>query len=136
MAFFRNGMKLTQFSQKQHNFVGNGWGRAGKNIQMYRSQICTKESPETNLFYTLSFDITFSYENDLTFISLLPPYSYSKLINFLHESKLSSELRDNFNFDLSTIGYSLSNTQVPYVTISSNDNCKKNILILARQHPG
>ena len=45
MAFFRNGMKLTQFSQKQHNVGGNGWSRAGKNIQMYRSQICTKDNP-------------------------------------------------------------------------------------------
>ena len=35
-----------------------------------------------------------------------------------------------------TIAYSLGNTQVPYVTISSHDPSKKNIVILARQHPG
>jgi len=37
---------------------------------------------------------------------------------------------------LSTIAYTLTNTQVPYITISSHQASKKNILILARQHPG
>lgn len=37
---------------------------------------------------------------------------------------------------MSTIAYSLGNTQVPYVTISSHEPSKKNIVILARQHPG
>jgi murein tripeptide amidase MpaA len=37
---------------------------------------------------------------------------------------------------MTTIAYSLGNTQVPYITISSNEQSKKNIVILARQHPG
>lgn len=42
--------------------------------------------------------------------------------------------RNDLKLSLSTIAYTLTNTQVPYITISSHQASKKNILILARQH--
>ena len=58
-GFFKQGMRPIRFSQKEHKLTGNGWSRCGKNIQFYRSQLCTKSDPDTNIFYTLSFDVTF-----------------------------------------------------------------------------
>jgi murein tripeptide amidase MpaA len=54
----------------------------------------------------------------------------------LQEAKSSSIDRKQFKFEMSTISYTPGNTQVPYVTISSLEPSKKNIIILARQHPG
>jgi hypothetical protein len=58
-AFFKQGMKVTKFSQKDHKLTGNGWSRCGKNIQFYRSQLSNLSNPDQNLYYTLSFEITF-----------------------------------------------------------------------------
>lgn len=57
-------------------------------------------------------------------------------MHFLSESKQTCSQNTDIKFDLKTISYSLSNTQVPYLTIGSAESSKKNIIVLARQHPG
>lgn len=89
-----------------------------------------------NEHYSLTFQVSFDYENDTNFFSLLPPYSYSKMMAFLKDSLKTSQERTDLTITLKTISYSLSNTQVPYLTIGSPEPSKKNIIILARQHPG
>ena len=85
----------------------------------------------------LPFRLLFNMKMILIFFSLIPPYSYSKLISFLQSSSITVSDKSNINFDYKTIAFTLSNTQVPYVKISNRLNAsKKNIIILARQHPG
>lgn len=103
---------------------------------MYKSKISLNKKMQSTQYYTLSFDVTFEHHNDVCSFSLLPPYSYSRLTNFLKSSEEGCRERRDINFEMKTIAYTLANTQVPYVTISGRQPSKKNILIMARQHPG
>ena len=37
--FMKEGMKVTRFSQKEHEVNGSGWSKCGSNIHMYRSKL-------------------------------------------------------------------------------------------------
>ena len=87
IVFIKQGMKPVRYSHKEQEAKGNGWTKCTNKVHMYRSKICEEsELNPYNEHYTLTFEVTFDYENDLNFFSLLPPYSYSKLTNFLLES--------------------------------------------------
>ena len=135
LAFVKQGMKPSRFSLKQQEAKGNGWSRGCNKVAIYRSKVGEENSFVEH--YTLTFEATFEYENDTNYFSLIPPYSYSKLIKFLQESKRLFHDKNGIKFQYKTLAYTLSNTQVPYVTISKGEEpSKKNIIVLARQHPG
>lgn len=87
MSFIKQGLRPTRFSVKEQEAKGNGWSKCNNHIHMYRSKIGEeRDSYLFNEHYTLTFEAHFDYENDTNFFSLLPPYSYSKMMAFLQDS--------------------------------------------------
>lgn len=71
-------------------------------------------------------------------LSANPPYSYSRLINFLEQSKIIA-LENGIQFRWESVGSTLGGNHVPYLILSTdqyyNPN-KPSIVILGRQHSG
>lgn len=81
-------MQPVVFSLKRANETGNGWYRDGTNINYYPSNFT---ETECSAYFTLEFQIEFSYDNDYVTLSQNIPYSYSKLINFINACKQSAD---------------------------------------------
>ena len=74
------------FSFEKNNINGIGWTREGVNIIYEKSDFSFKQNnPEYS--YTLSFEIISEHDNDTILLASVPPYSYSRLISFLKETK-------------------------------------------------
>lgn len=129
LPFLRQGMRPVAFSRRRHQATGHGWTHCGRNIKL------TKTLNDTQ-HHTLSFELDFEHHDDLVLVALLPPYSYSRLTRFLLDAQTTSTARPDLAVALTTVAHSLTSTQVPYLTVSAKNPSKRNIIVLARQHPG
>lgn len=76
-------MKISIFSRnKAIRNNGAGWFKLGNNIRYEKSEI-KKASDKKYKFYSLTFKLTFEYDNDYISIAMNPPYTYSRLIHHL-----------------------------------------------------
>jgi len=56
---------------------GTGWVRKGSKIKYLKSRILKENSTTDACYYSLSFSLKFEYENDLVYIAMNVPYSYT-----------------------------------------------------------
>lgn len=123
-------MQPTVFSQRRAELTGHGWYRDGQHLGLYKSAFAESGCAH---YHTLQFSLTFEYPNDYVTVSACPPYSYSRLILAVEE--LQRLVSPPVEVQCVSIARSLSNTQVPYLTISKGKpGNKPNIVIIARQH--
>lgn len=120
-------MKPAVFSlRREQEGAGGGWQRCGRNVTYSRSRFLGSDGQKTR-FYTLSFSLTFPYENDYVMVAMNLPYSYSRMMGFLKGQAERvggiNEARRGKNkvrFEVRTVGYSLSNISVPMVTVTED----------------
>jgi len=62
---------------------GSGWVRGGSNIKYLKSRILKEDSTTDACYYSLSFSLKFKFENDLVYIAMNIPYSYTQMINHI-----------------------------------------------------
>lgn len=77
-------MKPLVYSEKNAQITGNGWYRGGHDILYYQSPVKLKKISGEITNYTLSFKITFPYDNDTVYLSHCYPYTYSDLTAYLN----------------------------------------------------
>ena len=73
------GMQPLMFSVRRCQVTGEAhWERSGSNICYYRN-IYHKGGSDRTCYWTLSFDLTFPYDEDVCYIAYHYPYTYSQL---------------------------------------------------------
>ena len=87
---YNHGMQINSWSQKRNQPRFVGWERGGFNIKYAP----TKQMKETNSrsrkrFNTLSFSVTFDYDDDKVWFAYTIPYTYSMLSQYI--KAISSE---------------------------------------------
>ncbi|KAK4872301.1 hypothetical protein RN001_016425 [Aquatica leii] len=134
---YNYGMQPVLFSVK--NYVKNriGWKRCGEKI-IYYGNNCTDEN-NTIQYRTLSFWVTFQYDNDYVYLAYHYPYTYTRLLMFL--SPLVNGDFNNITLRIDKLCNTSGNkNEVPLLTITSAANAALNkcplIFITSRVHPG
>ena len=75
------------YSEKNVKATGIGWFRGGHEIRYFQSPIKVKKiSGNETTYYTLSFKVTFDYEDDTVYFSHCYPYTYSDLMTYLNKT--------------------------------------------------
>ena len=144
-SLFNDGMRPLMFSRKT-----NTWQRVGSNISYSETSYASRGSINADVskkkkkfltpMYTLTFDHTFQHADDLCYFAYCYPYTYTDLMNYLHELELATKsmkvLRRN------TLCKSLAGNSCEVLTITdaspSPDDIanKAAVVITARVHPG
>ena len=117
------------------------WKRAGHSIAYYRNHYVRDNSVHSIIngktFYTLTFKLHFTHDNDNCYLSYNYPYSYSFLmseIHFWHNCHNSSLIY----FRHQRLCTSLVGNEVPILTITganSSQCARPYIILMGRVHP-
>lgn len=91
-------------------------------------------------YYTMSFSVTFEYEDDKVWFAYTIPYTYSMLTQYIkaigHEQRISDRSK---YLQESVLCKTLGGVEVPLLTITNFDEgeqTRKVVFVLARLHPG
>lgn len=80
---FLDGVRPVAYSRKAYEKNKKGWEFVGNNCT-YGKSFITREiagnPPQFKNYYTFSFEINFSERDDLVYIALNFPYTYSKML--------------------------------------------------------
>ena len=133
-------MKVSIYSEKRAQEEKVGWFKAGDNIKYYQNGI--KKEPEyafSKQYYSLTFQYTYKYDNDIVLFAYSVPYSYSNLRQDLHD--LEQDEARSVNMSRKTLCKTIAGDDLEYLTITSRDNLesfnrRKGVVLTARVHPG
>jgi hypothetical protein len=79
-SLFNQGMQPVVFSVRRCLATGEAhWQRSGSDICYYRN-VFRKQSDQSASYWTLSFDLTFAYDDDVCYVAYHYPYTYSQLM--------------------------------------------------------
>ena len=109
-----------------------GWYRAGYNIS-YSSSKINRLMSSRKVYFMLSFDFSFEYDDNTVWFAYAIPYTFTKL------SKFIESINENPYIQVSQLCKSLSGLDVPLITLTNfemDDENKEYIVISARVHPG
>ena len=81
-SLYNHGMKVLSYSVKNADINDIGWHRVGKNVSY--SQNNYKRKGNGN-YYTLSFTMTFDYDDDSVYFAHCFPYTYTDLKYMLND---------------------------------------------------
>ena len=81
-SLYNHGMKVLSYSVKNSDLNNVGWRRVGKNITYVQNNYKRKGSGN---FYTLTFTVTFDYDDDSVYFAHCFPYTYTDLKYMLNE---------------------------------------------------
>jgi hypothetical protein len=162
-TLYKCGMKPMMFSEKENELNGADWHyipeEASYMKTVYESNYWYRKNGieqylNNSKHYTLSFTHTPEYDNDSIFFSMLRPYSFSRLYEFLYDTE--NILKEQAIVDDDYTKESLYYYKTPNVTYSrdilcfskgglpidiikiSETNCKstkKIIFVISRVHP-
>lgn len=114
-----------------------GWMRTGENICYFQNNIRKRTA---GFYYTLTFTITFAYDNDTVFFAHSYPYTYTQLNRYikgiLADPKKKNRCRNR------TLCRTLGGNECHVLTITSfscdseSMAARKGVVLMARVHPG
>lgn len=91
-SMYRQGMKVSIFSEKQWHQEKRSWFKGGDEISYSNTRI-ERTTKENESYFCLAFSYTFSDDNDTVYFALNQPYSYSRFIRFVET--IEPKLRTN-----------------------------------------
>lgn len=135
---FLDGVRPVAYSTKANQHQGTQWQFVGDNVSYGKSYI-TREIAGNPVqyknYYCLSFTLNLEYQDDLIYIALNFPYTYTRMVRQI--DLLMTSCPESVEITRKVMCHSISNNPIPYLTIQHKSiNCSKTILCLARQHPG
>ncbi|XP_061532628.1 LOW QUALITY PROTEIN: cytosolic carboxypeptidase 4 [Phycodurus eques] len=143
---FNYGMQPVLYSVRDALNGKPHWLRSGTEICYFRNYFCPVRGSQRTTFYTLTFTITFKYDEDVCYLAYHYPYTYSALrthLNLLHRSVDPAKVF----FRQQVLCATLAGNSCPVVTITAcppskcytdihqlrNRHC---IVLTSRVHPG
>ena len=151
-SFYQRGMLPVTFSLTSHRRTGNGWSRRGHSISYSSSPVLELGPEKKSSYYGLSWEMRFDWEDDYVMVSSGLPYSYTRLIQQVRSVQEKCKT-SGVTFSMGSVAHSLSNNQVPYLTLTKDHEhtlenvevgldkpaqvrAKPVVFVMARQHPG
>ncbi|XP_024137084.1 cytosolic carboxypeptidase 2 [Oryzias melastigma] len=139
-SLYCHGMKPLLYSEKAAKERGEGWRRAGANIQYYQN--CSQDPEESSAnavaSYSLTWTLQFPYESDTCYLAHCYPYTYSHLQRYLRQIPPAAASYCKVR----VLCHSLAGNAVYILTITSESTSrreaahKKAVVVTARVHPG
>jgi len=135
-SLYNSGMRPAFYSTTDGE-KGIGWRRVGERIAYYENEYETETAVP---YYTLTFTLTFPYENDVCYLAHCFPYSYSDLSTFLTE--LLARPNASRSVQMSTMCSTLVGNKCPLLTVTNFASAlaqierRRAIVVSARVHPG
>ena len=137
-SLYNHGMKPLVYSKKEADLKKNGWHRTGHEIKYYPSK--KRSIASAQQFYTLSFSVEFTYDQDQVFFAHCYPYTYSDCIMFLKRVCLPAYGKDRLRRTALCKTRAGNSCEMLIVTnfLSTQDQIadRKCVIISARVHPG
>ena len=154
-SLYTRGMRPFLFSHRANEEQPVGWQQGGQNIEYSRSRPKVEEAllgkeereEEEKKYYSLSFEISSSYEDDIFEVAYCPPYTYTKLNTYLR-SLMGIHYERNILGE-ETLCNSLGGIKIPILNLSNDvsegeaqfkqGRTYKNkhlIFVMCRIHPG
>jgi len=81
------------YSEIDARKIGKGWVRAGKDVCYYQNSMKKKAAGH---YYTLTFSIQFTNDNDTVYFAHSYPYTYSDLIRNINQLELDPKKKLRF----------------------------------------
>lgn len=112
-SLFNYGMKPCIFSVAEWNKLGKGWTRGGTHIKYFRNDSTIEN--ENKCYYTLSFTISTSHENDVIRVAQNYPYTTADLDKYLDDLSRVRSKREIVERQI--IARTIGKNKIEYITI-------------------
>jgi len=136
-SLYNFGMKPCVYSEIDSETRSRGWVREGTDICYYQNNMRKKSG---GYFYTLTFSLSFNYNQDTVYIAHCYPYTYSDLTKYL--GKLTSDPKKRNRVRKKLLCHTIAGNACECLTIT-NFNCdtetmkaRKGVAVFGRVHPG
>lgn len=135
-SLYNHGMKVLSYSVKGSDISNQGWKRVGKDITYTQNNYKRKG---VGNYYTLSFTVTFDYDDDSVYFAHWFPYTYTDLkymLNDVWEDSMRHRIRKTF------LARTLAGNEFEGVIVTNfgsipEDIAKRHwVVITGRVHPG
>ena len=136
-SLFNSGFRPLLWSEKEYDRCGKGWTRTGELISY--SENTTRRKNGSN-FYTLSFTTAFEHPDDVAFLSMCFPYTYTDLQDFLECIERDEET--SATFTRSELCRTVAGNRCDLLEITAPPSAgnlpadRKVIVVSGRVHPG
>lgn len=115
---------------------GNGWYRDGENICYYQNSMKRKGGGS---YYTLSFEVTFKYDDDEVYLAHCYPYTYSDCCELL-QRLCTNETKDKIRKTILTKTLAGNDCEMVIITnfVSRPEEIavRRAVILTSRVHPG
>jgi hypothetical protein len=145
-CLYNHGMLVNMWSLKRNQPRFVGWERAGFNLKYGPTNRNMGRQRKGRQYFTLSFSVTFDYEDDKVWFASTIPYTYSMLTQYIkaisaeQKSILSQGEKRCKYLQESVLCKSLGGVEVPLLTITNFDGTDEEqrqvVVVQARVHPG
>ncbi|XP_060741894.1 cytosolic carboxypeptidase 4 isoform X1 [Tachysurus vachellii] len=143
---FNYGMQPVVYSVKEALEGRPQWVRTGSEICYYRNHFQLSKGHRGHCFYTLTFTITFSHEDDVCYVAYHYPYTFSALQSHLQMMQHSIDPQKIF-FRHQILCNTLGGNACPLITITATPTShtykhlhqlrnRPCVFLTARVHPG
>jgi hypothetical protein len=143
-SLYNEGQRPVMFSTKESLLNDKPfWKRVGYSIAYYRNHYVEDNSITSIMngktYYTITFKIKFSHENDVCYLAYNYPYTYTYLNSNIH-FWLNCHNSSNVYFKHQTLCTSLAGNEIPLLTITSSKNPQNRsvphyVFMIGRVHP-
>jgi hypothetical protein len=151
-SLYSHGLQVMCYSVKKAQKENIGWHRAGMNVMYYANNLYFYTRERRRNLYSLVFDYEFNYDDDEVYFANCIPYLYSDVMKelnhyqlneakypFFHRKTLCTTLGGN-DLDMFSINTqclsTTSNTHNSNIQYYPENDKRKGIVLIARQHPG
>ena len=136
-SLYNHGMRPLMYSEYEAKKNGKGWFRGGQNICYYQNTMKRKTS---GFYFTLTFEVTFSYKNDCVYFAHSYPYTYTDLKRYLQSIESDPRKKDRVRRKTLCQSGAGNNIDVLIITNFNNDaeslKHRKGVVLTARIHSG
>ena len=136
-SLYNHGMRPLMYSNLDACKFGKGWTRAGKDVCYYQN--CMKKKTQGH-YFTLTFSIQFTNDNDTVYFAHSYPYTYGDLQRYL--TRLETDPKKKTRFRRKELCKSLAGNTIDMLIITTfgtdqeEIKKRKGVVISSRVHPG
>jgi cytosolic carboxypeptidase protein 2/3 len=136
-SLYNHGMRPLMYSEIDAKKYGKGWVRAGRDVCYYQNSMKRKNMGH---YYTLTFRVQFSNDNDTVYFAHSYPYTFSDLQRYLNT--LEADPKKKLRFRRKTMCQSCAGNNVDMLVITTfgceyeEVKKRKGVIISSRVHPG
>jgi murein tripeptide amidase MpaA len=138
-SLYNHGMRPLLYSEIDARKYGKakGWVRCGTDVCYYQNSMKRKNA---GYYYTLTFAVTFKYDNDTVYFAHSYPYTYTDLCRYLNMLEADPKRKNRMRRRPLCQTIAGNNCDLLIITTFSSDpeaiKNRKGVVLSSRVHPG